>query len=414
MAKIEKFHVSSCSGDSCECLWELDYRPLGLRGPRRRVRFRTRKQAERFLAETTQRVTRGEYVEPAKVPTFAVAAERWFTSKTDRRPSHVADLRSRLDKHLLPRFGAERLDRITVAAIEKLRDDLRADDYAPRTVNTIVRIAGAVFRAAIRRGEATVNPVERVERTFMAAREMTAEDNGGGDDDAVNPDSILNPDEVRAMLNATSAGLYRALFTAASLTGARSGELFALRWGDVEMPKNGPAYIYVRRTVSWARAGGEEIRPRYFPPKTKAGLRKIPVADELAAALRAWKLQCPPTADDLVFPAADGRPIRRSNALRYGLWSALRRAGLRRVNMHSLRHSFASALIMGGAAVTEVQALLGHASPAITLKTYSHWFSTADSGAVGRLGEIILGTTKKWAVSGHSSGRAASGNAINA
>jgi hypothetical protein len=93
---------------------------LGLRGPRRRVRFRTRKQAERFLAETTQRAVHGEYVEPAKIPTFAVAAERWFASKTDRRPSHVADLRSRLDKHLLPLLGAERLDRITVAAIEKL------------------------------------------------------------------------------------------------------------------------------------------------------------------------------------------------------------------------------------------------------------------------------------------------------
>jgi integrase len=58
---------------------------------------------------------------------------------------------------------------------------------------------------------------------------------------------------------------------------------------------------------------------------------------------------------------------------------ALRRAGLRRVNIHSLRHSFASVLIMGGAAVTEVQALLGHASPAITLKIYSHWFKTIDS-----------------------------------
>jgi integrase len=412
MASIEKFHVSSCSGSNCECLWQLDYRPLGLRGPRRRVRFRTRKQADRFLTETAHRAARGEYV--AKVPTFAVAAERWYASKTDRRPSHVADLRSRLDKHLLPRFGSEQLDRITIAAIEKLRDDLRADGYAHRTINTVIRIAGAVFRAAIRRGECAVNPVDRAERAFVAARELTADDNGGSDDDAVNADSILNPDEVRAMLNATSPGLYRALFTTAAITGARSGELFALRWGDVEMPKNGPAYVYIRRTVSWARAGEEEIRPRYFPPKTKAGLRKIPVADELAAVLRAWKLQCPPTADDLVFPAADGRPIRRSNALRYGLWSALRRAGLRRVNMHSLRHSFASALIMGGAAVTEVQSLLGHASPAITLRIYTHWFETTDSGAVGRLGEIILGTTKKWAESGHSNGRAASGSAINA
>jgi len=197
--------------------------------------------------------------------------------------------------------------------------------------------------------------------------------------------------------------------------------LFALRWGDVEIPKTGPAYIYVRRNVSWARLKGEEVRPRYFPPKTKAGLRKIPIPPELVTTLRVWKLQCPPSADDLVFPAANGQPIRRSNALRYGLWSALQRAGLRRVNMHSLRHSFASALIMGGAAVTEVQSLLGHPSPAITLRIYSHWFKTVDSGAVNRLSQIILGNLaaytgneEKWAKSGHSDRSAASTNAISA
>jgi integrase len=403
MAKIEKFHVSSCSGDSCECLWELDYRPLGLRGPRRRVRFRTRKHAERFLAETTQRVVRGEYIEPGKVPTFAEAAERWFAPKADRRPGYVADMRSRLDKHILPRFGHERLDRITVAAIEKLRDDLRKD-YAPATVRQIVQIMGGTFRAAIRRGECSMNPVERIEHSFTAARELTGND-GGSDDGSISPDSILNPEETRAMLHAVNAGVYKALFTTAALTGARSGELFALRWADIEMPKNGSAYIYIRRTVTWARVGTEKIRPRYFPPKTRAGVRKIPIADELAAVLKVWKLQCPPTAEGLVFVAADGSPIRRSNALRCGLWSALRRAGLRRVNIHSLRHSFASALIARGAAVTEVQHLLGHASPAITLKIYSHWFSAADSGAVGDLSRAILGndvgTATKWALSGH-------------
>jgi integrase len=147
------------------------------------------------------------------------------------------------------------------------------------------------------------------------------------------------------MLHAAKAGVYKALFTTAALTGARSGELFALRWADIEMPKNGSAYIYIRRTVTWARVGTEKIRPRYFPPKTRAGVRKIPIADELAAVLKVWKLQCPPSAEGLVFVAADGSPIRRSNALRCGLWSALRRAGLRRVNIHSLRHSFASALM---------------------------------------------------------------------
>src|ERR1039457_5445529 len=100
MASIEKFHVASCTGNNCECLWELDYRPLGMGGPRRRVRFKTRKQAELFLAQTTEKAARGEYVEPAKIPKFGEIAEEWFQSKIDRRPSHVSDLRTRLDKHI--------------------------------------------------------------------------------------------------------------------------------------------------------------------------------------------------------------------------------------------------------------------------------------------------------------------------
>ena len=430
MASIKRHHQDGCNGRNCECAWRLDYRPMGTRGPRRRFFFRTRKAAEKHLAETSTKVSRGEYLDRAKIPTFKDAGELWFKSKTDRRVSHIADLRGRLDKHILPRIGALRLDQITVGSIEKMRDDLRAGGYAPRTINSIIRIVGAVFRAAIRRGDAISNPVDRVERAFMGARELRqGEDENGSNDDAISPDAILSPDEIRAMLNAATPGLYRTLFTTAALTGARSGELFALRWGDIEIPKNGAAYIYIRRTVSWARINGESIRPRFYPPKTRAGLRKIPIPAELAATLRVWKLQCPASSDDLVFPAADGRPIRRSNALRYGLWSALRRAELRRVNMHSLRHSFASALIMGGAAVTEVQSLLGHASPAITLRIYSHWFQTVDSGAVGRLSQIILGndlgsdvgnvgtpaeTGKKWAISGHSNGRAERRNRISA
>lgn len=121
---------------------------------------------------------------------------------------------------------------------------------------------------------------------------------------------------------------------------------------------------------------GEEgpVRPRFYPPKTKAEIRTLPIPVELAGALRRWKLQSPRNELDLIFPMRDGQPMHRSTALRYGLWPALSRAGLRRVNMHSLRHSFASALFMAGAPVTEVQALLGHSSPAVTLKVYSHWF----------------------------------------
>src|ERR1019366_8144308 len=148
MASIEKFHVASCTGSNCECLWELDYRPLGMGVARRRVRFKTKKQAELFLAQTTDKAARGEYVEPTKIPKFSEISEDWFQGKIDRRPSHVSDLRTRLDKHLVPIFGSQRLDRITVASIEKLRNDLRDRGYARRTINTILRIMGAVFKLA--------------------------------------------------------------------------------------------------------------------------------------------------------------------------------------------------------------------------------------------------------------------------
>jgi len=102
MASIRKFHVASCSGKDCNCLWVLDYRPLGLFGPRRRVRFNTRKKAEQFQIDTVQKASRGEYVEPAKMPTFGEVAEDWFKSKLGRRPSHTFNLRTRLDKQILP------------------------------------------------------------------------------------------------------------------------------------------------------------------------------------------------------------------------------------------------------------------------------------------------------------------------
>src|SRR5260370_29405417 len=87
----------------------------------------------------------------------------------------------------------------------------------------------------------------------------------------------------------------------------------------------------------------------------------------------------------------EGQPMHRRSALRYGLWQALSRAGLRRVKMHSLRHSFASALIMAGAPVTEVQSLLGHSSPAVTLKVYSHWFKNIEPDSIDKLASGLTG-----------------------
>jgi integrase len=360
-------------------------------GPRRRVRFKTRKQAERFQTDTLHKASRGEYLEPAKVPIFGEVAEDWFRSKSDRRPSHVCDLRTRLDKHILPIFGKEKLDRITVSAVEKLRDDLRDRKYAHRTINRILRIIGSVFRLAIKRGQCSKNPVDSVERAVEAARELKAEDTTVWfGTDTVDPDRVLNPQEIQALLREASPGFERTLFETAYLTGAREGELLALRWTDLELPKEGSGKMAIGRSLSWARVQGEEIRPRYFPPKTKAGRRTISIPALLVAELKRWKLQCPISEDGLVFPTADGKPMPRAKMLQTRFYPALSRAKLRRVTFHTLRHSCASAMIASGSPITEVQHRLGHANPAITLLVYSHFLKHAESDVADRLADEVL------------------------
>ena len=100
--------------------------------------------------------------------------------------------------------------------------------------------------------------------------------------------------------------------------------------------------------------------------------------------------------------------MHRERLLRQGFYPALRRAKLRTVTFHSLRHSCASVLIKRGVAITDLQHHLGHANPAITLRIYSHWFGdSSDSGVAAKLAQVMvehLGTAGESGKSGHSVG----------
>ncbi|MGH7815555.1 MAG: site-specific integrase [Candidatus Binataceae bacterium] len=252
-----------------------------------------------------------------------------------------------------------------------------------------------------------VDPTARVERARKAAREITLDDDGA--EKIPVADRLLSPAEIARLLEAARPGFERTLFLTAYLSGARQGELFGLRWPDLELPKDGSGIMLIRRSLSWSHLRGEDPRPRYYAPKTAAGLRRIAIPGELVAALKRWKLQSLPSTEQLVFPRPDGsgKPLYREHVLRKMFYPALERARLRRVRFHSLRHSCASALIAAGASVTEVQHRLGHASPSITLMVYAHWFQDAKgSGAIERIAAAVAATESpeqnKWAVSGHS------------
>jgi len=160
---------------------------------------------------------------------------------------------------------------------------------------------------------------------------------------------VLSREEANALLAACSPPL-RLLVLAGLLTGARMNELLRLKWGDIDLS---------RKAIS------------LFRPKTGTAA-SIPMHPTLAEELRRVKAERAKTGKRIV---ADGEPVflsRDGKPYKYptSAWRfALRRAGLadrEGLCFHSLRHSFATAYLENGAAITDLQGLLGHQSVSTT------------------------------------------------
>jgi len=183
--------------------------------------------------------------------------------------------------------------------------------------------------------------------------------------------------EIQALLAATDPRR-RVVILTAVLTGLREGELLGLPWGDIDWQNR---QIYVRQQYT---AG------RFSELKTKASRRRVDLPGELAQELRRWRLQCPPGAHDLVFPTGAGNPESHSNLLNRGFYPALRRAGLRKIRFHDLRHTYASLLIANGEHPKRIQALMGHSSINVTMDVYGHLMPGAGDEVADRLGALVF------------------------
>lgn len=253
----------------------------------------------------------------------------------------------------------------------------------------------SIFDSAVRTKRLATNPCKSLERAYVRQQQ------GKRQDGKVKPDEILNPDEIRRLIDAAKPGLERTLIVLAAATGARSGELLALQWSDVTLAGAKPS-IAIRQSLSWAKGPTDaKVVSHIGPPKSEAGDRNVPIDATVAHLLKRWKMQTSRNPLDLVFADDDGKPIKRSNFRHDVFLPALQRAGLKHVTFHSLRHSFASGLIQRGAPGTEVQHLLGHKKPSVTLDVYSHWFNGADSGAAATYSAELfsgpaVGVDTKW------------------
>lgn len=295
-------------------------------------------------------------------------------------------------------FGeGAKVNEIDAAAIEKGIGKLRLPKeqggrgLSVKTVGKVLTTMSRIFKFGIRnKCGIQTDPTKLIEKV----KENSGEQSETGERlytvlHEVTEKEVLMPEETKRVILAAKPGLYRTIIQTAVYTGARISELLALRWQNVKLDA---AIIEIRRSVSTARVQGEmtQEKHRWFDPKTRQGVRDIPIPPQLVAALKEWKEKGRQSRLDLVFCNEFGEPCDRTGILRFALRSALKQAGIdKAVSMHGLRHTYASMLILLGRPITEVSRYLGHADVSITMRVYAHFLKPKKQDTMSDLERLI-------------------------
>ena len=154
----------------------------------------------------------------------------------------------------------------------------------------------------------------------------------------------------------------------------RQGELFALQWADVDLERRVSA---VRRNLI-DKLGADGTR-EVADPKTSAGKRAVPIAEDCVEVLRVHRrrLMREGIGDTpWVFPDTEGKPLRPAERHAPLVPPAARAREIRPIRFHDLRHTMASLMLQGGTSLKVVQERLGHSRPSTTANTYAHSIPT--------------------------------------
>jgi integrase len=275
-----------------------------------------------------------------------------------------------------PALGSVKAVDLDPARMQYMVDTMRKAGRSPSVIRATVRIISTTYRQAIVLKIVTENPATGIvlPRYTPAARDTwTADD----------IDKILTTLRTDAK--------WMAVYRLCLATGIRPGEMLALKWADLDLA-NGR--VTIRRTVT--RTADRKL---IIGTKTKTDKdRTIALSSSVIAALKAWRPQQVAerlaakswSDNDLILAGTKGELMHPSTWWRYHR-DLCERAGVKRIALHSLRHTFATIALERNIHPKIVQEMLGHASIQITLDLYTHLSVDLQSAAAESLDAHLFG-----------------------
>jgi integrase len=284
---------------------------------------------------------------------------RWLVDsvRDTVRPTTYERYEQIVRTHIRPVLGSAKLKDITPAHARGLYREKLEAGLSPRTVQYIHVTLHKALKQAVQDGLIPRNATEAVKAPQVRREEMHP----------------LSVGQTRALLEAAREERLEALYVLAVHTGLRQGELLGLKWEDADFEAG---TLQVRRSLATAKGG-----PVLAAPKTRGSRRTVKLTRGAVEALRGHLQRQLEEIDragslwrenGLVFASETGEPLDRRYLTSRRFKALLRRAGLPDIRFHDLRHTCATLLLSKNVNPKIVSEMLGHASIAITLDTYSH------------------------------------------
>lgn len=375
-AAVEKWQLAKREGSKRQAPGRWRVRWYGPDNKPKALTFQKLPQAEAEVHAITARLDKGSYRDPKSgKAAVKIVAEEWFASKRKIGRTTRHDYRELLDNYVIPQWGDWQVAAIQWEDVSAWLTELCTKPgksgriLGPQRVIKTYRVFSMVMKHAVFSKRISTSPCH--------------------DHDLPRPDDedehvYLTYDQLERL--ALAAGEYRLLVLTLGYCGIRWAEASAVKVGRLLVPKR-----RIRIVQNYTDVKGELA----LGPVKNHEKRSVPLprsfADELGGLAHGRR------ADDLLFTAPEGGPLRYSNFRARIFDPAVKEAGLdgMGVTPHKLRHTAASLAIAAGADVKVVQTMLGHKDASMTLNVYGHLFpdrldEVADALDAGRMVALAL------------------------
>lgn len=378
-------------------IYKIDKKKNDLQGYRVRISYMDtngkHQQVERTVygkgqAQLVEQQLILEYRQEKNVPSSRMTVEELFNMYSEyhaaetRRSTHETAMK-RLRLWVLPYFKNKRLDKLTQRDFANWKVKISNENLLLSTKQNIFKTFSAMMNFAVKTELVPKNGLKSL-GNFKDSNALESPSETLRYYTASQFEQFISV--AKADCKTVNDWNFYTFFSIAFFTGARKGEIHALRWSDIE-----GNILHIRRSITQKLKTGD----LESAPKNKSSIRDLQLPAPLITVLNEHKQRQKEAAKDLFSEdfriCGNGETPLRDTSVDKRNRKYAEAAGLPRITIHEYRHSHVSVLVNAGINIMEISRRLGHSNVEETWNRYAHLYPKEEEKAVEVLNEINIG-----------------------